>query len=399
MTNRPTVDFKDVLSESGIPTTEAALEAKLKEEVVGAGSLISNDSTMSPFWSWVRAVIITPTVWLINTLLVGYVLPNMFVATAARWALELKAWELNVTIKGAVKTQGVITLTKTNAADLVTVAKGSIIQTLPIDGITYQMQVLEDTTLTAGLETAEVLVEALAAGAAYNLSAGYFNVLPVELPGVVSAVNGPDWIEVLGADAESDDELALRLQNAFTSSGNWHIDDAYRSIIASVAGINAKNIYFENTGHIIPGSATAYIVMDVGETPMAILEQLNTYIMTDGHHGHGDVLTCSAMPDRLYDVIADIVLIDNVDEAQITITMMAVENRIRAAFKETAAFPEMQRAEPNSRFSMSKLGTDIHNNMALIQSISLRIDEVIQHDVISLLEQPRINTLLVQEAV
>ena len=399
MTNRPTVDFKQVLSGSEIPTTEAELEAKLKEEVVGAGSLISNDSAMSPFWSWVRAVIITPTVWLINTLLVGYVLPNMFVATAERWALELKAWELNVTIKGAVKTQGVITLTKTNAADLVTVAKGSIIQTLPIDGIAYQMQVVDDTTLAAGLETGQVLVEALAAGAAYNLSAGYFNVLPVELPGVVSAVNGPDWIEVLGADAEGDDELALRLQNAFTSSGNWHIDDAYRSIIASVAGISAKNIYFENTGHITPGSATAYIVMDVGETPMAILEQLNTYIMTDGHHGHGDVLTCSAMPERRYDVIADIVLMDNVDAVQAAIEMRAVENRIRAAFKETAAFPEMHRAEPNSRFSLSKLGTDIHNNMALVKSISLRIDGVLQHDVISLLEQPRIKTLLVQEAV
>lgn len=399
MTNRPTVDFKHVLSGSEIPTTEAELEAKLKEEVVGAGSLISNDSAMSPFWSWVRAVIITPTVWLINTLLVGYVLPNMFVATAARWALELKAWELNVTIKGAVKTQGVMTLTKTNAADVVTVAKGSLIQTLPIDGITYQMQVVDDTTLAAGLETGQVLVEALAAGAAYNLSAGYFNVLPVELPGVVSAVNGPDWIVVLGADAEGDDELALRLQNAFTSSGNWHIDDAYRSIIASVAGISAKNIYFNNTGHIIPGSATAYIVMDVGETPMAILEQLNTYIMTDGHHGHGDVLTCSAMPDRHYDVIADIVLMDNVDAVQAAIEMRAVENRIRAAFKETAAFPEMQRAEPNSRFSLSKLGTDIHNNMALVKSISLRIDGELQHDVISLLAQPRIKTLLVQEAV
>lgn len=399
MTSRPRVDFKQVLSESDIPTTEAELEAKLKEKVVSAGSLVSNDSAMSPFWSWVRAVIITPTVWLINTLLVGYVLPNMFVATAARWALELKAWELNVTIKGAVKTQGIITLTKGNADDVVTVAAGSVIQTLPIDGVVYQVLVINDTVLMAGEATGTVLVEAEHAGAAYNLSAGYFNVIPVELPGITAAVNDTDWIVVSGADSETDEELAVRLQNAFTSAGNWHIDDAYRSIIASVAGISAKNIYFENTGHITPGSATAYILMEVGATPQSIIDQLNTYIMVEGHHGHGDILTCAAIPEQTFDLIADVVLIDNVDAEQAVIEMMAVENRIRAAFRETAAFPDMTRAEPNSRFSISQLGTDIHNNMALVQSISLRVDGVIQHDIVSHLVQPRINSLLVQEAV
>ena len=87
------------------------------------------------------------------------------------------------------------------------------------------------------------------------------------------------------------------------------------------------------------------------------------------------------------------------DAEQAVIEMMAVENRIRAAFRETAAFPDMTRAEPNSRFSISQLGTDIHNNMALVQSISLRVDGVIQHDIVSHLVQPRINSLLVQEAV
>lgn len=398
MTSRPTVDFKHVLSESDIPTTEAELEAKLKEKVVSAGSLVSNDSAMSPFWSWVRAVIITPTVWLINTLLVGYVLPNMFVATAARWALELKAWELNVTIKGAVKTQGIITLTKGNADDVVTVAAGSVIQTLPIDGVVYQVLVINDTVLMAGETTGTVLVEAEDAGAAYNLSAGYFNVIPVELPGIIAAVNDTDWIVVSGADSETDEELAVRLQNAFTSSGNWHIDDAYRSIIASVAGISAKNIYFENTGHITPGSATAYILMEVGATPIAMLDELNTYIMVDGHHGHGDILICAAIPEQQFDLIADVILVDNVSAEQTAIEIMAVENRIRAVFRETAAFSDMTRAEPNSRFSLSQLSAEIHNNMAFVQSISLRVDGIVQNDIVSALVQPRLNTLLVQEA-
>ena len=369
MSNRPNADFESILSESGIPTTEAELEIKLKEQVVAAGSKVSNDSQMSPFWRWVRAAVIVPTIWLIKTLLAGYVLPNMFIATAERWALELKAWELNVTVKAAVKTQGLITLTKATASDEVTIAKGAIIQTLPIDGVTYQLQVLADTVIAIGDETGKVLVEAMTAGLAYNLPAGYFNILPVELPGITAAVNEPDWITTSGANEETDEELALRLQNAFTSSGSWHIDDAYRAIIASVAGIRSDNIFFENTGNISPGTANAYIVMEVGETPQSLIDELNAHITEDDHHGHGDVLTCLAIADQSYDVSAEAVLADNMTQEKIDTTLLEIENRIRAAFRETEAFDEMTRAKPKSRFSVSKMASEIHSNMVTVKSI------------------------------
>ncbi|MBB1272523.1 baseplate J/gp47 family protein [Psychromonas sp. SR45-3] len=397
MSNRPNADFESILSESNIPTTEAELEIKLKEQVVAAGSKVSNDSEMSPFWRWVRAAVIVPTIWLIKTLLAGYVLPNMFIATAERWALELKAWELNVTVKAAVKTQGLITLTKATASDEVTIAKGAIIQTLPIDGVTYQLQVLADTVIAIGDETGKVLVEAMTAGLAYNLPAGYFNILPVELPGITAAVNEPDWITTSGANEETDEELALRLQNAFTSSGSWHIDDAYRAIIASVAGIRSDNIFFENTGNISPGTANAYIVMEVGETPQSLIDELNAHITEDDHHGHGDVLTCLAIADQSYDVSAEAVLADNMTQEKIDTTLLEIENRIRAAFRETEAFDEMTRAKPKSRFSVSKMASEIHSNMVTVKSIKISIDGVIQEDIVSALVQPRINTLVVSE--
>ena len=397
MSNRPNADFESILSESNIPTTEAELEIKLKEQVVAAGSKVSNDSQMSPFWRWVRAAVIVPTIWLIKTLLAGYVLPNMFIATAERWALELKAWELNVTVKAAVKTQGLITLTKATASDEVTIAKGAIIQTLPIDGVTYQLQVLADTVIAIGDETGKVLVEAMTAGLAYNLPAGYFNILPVELPGITAAVNEPDWITTSGANEETDEELALRLQNAFTSSGSWHIDDAYRAIIASVAGIRSDNIFFENTGNISPGTANAYIVMEVGETPQSLIDELNAHITEDDHHGHGDVLTCLAIADQSYDVSAEAVLADNMTQEKIDTTLLEIENRIRAAFRETEAFDEMTRAKPKSRFSVSKMASEIHSNMVTVKSIKISIDGVIQEDIVSALVQPRINTLVVSE--
>ena len=397
MTQRPTADFTQVLKDSGVPTTADDFEAKLKENVIAAGSQLSNDSQMSPFWSWVRSAVVTPATWLIQTLLAGYVMPNMFVATAERWSLELKAWELNVTIKEATKTTGRIALTKENADDATTIAAGSIIQTLPIDDVTYQVIVKEETVINAGVLVGYVIVEAVEAGEAYNLPAGYFNILPEELPGIVSAVNEPDWITALGANEETDEEIALRLQNAFTSSGSWHIDDAYRAIIASVAGIRSDNIFFENTGHITPGSANAYIVMEVGETPQSILDGLNQHIQTDGHHGHGDILTCLAINDSLHNIKVDVILSTNLDTTSAAQQLLEVENRIRASFRESAAFDEMTRAKPVSRFSVSQLSTEIHQNMALVESIKITIDGEVHADIVSEYTQPRINSITVQQ--
>ncbi|RPF57315.1 baseplate J/gp47 family protein [Vibrio crassostreae] len=396
MSKRPSANFIKILSESGVPVTEDEFETKLKLEVVGAGSKVSNDSEMSPFWRWVRAAVVTPCAWLIRTLLAEHVMPNMFVATAERWALELKAWDHDIEPKDAEKTQGNITLTKANAADAVTIDAGKVVQTLPIDGVVYKVRVLAETVIEAGQLTGKVLVEAFEAGAAFNLSAGYFNIIPEEIPGIVDAVNEPDWITQLGADAESNEELALRIQNAFTSSGEWHIDDVYRSIISSVAGIRSDNIYFNNTGEVTPGTAEALILMEVGATPQPVLDQLNDHVMAKGHHGHGDVLTCKAIPDTEHDVIADVVLVANLDEETKVNELLEVESRIRAAFRETAAYPEMTRAKPESRFSLSLLGTEIHTNMAQVESVKFTVGGKVQEDIISDLEQPRLKTLTVR---
>ncbi|MBY8075254.1 baseplate J/gp47 family protein [Vibrio fluvialis] len=397
MSKRPTADFVSILTESGVPTSESTMEVQLKSEVSDAGSTLSNDSGMSPFWRWVRSAVITPSVWLIRTLLAGHVMPNMYVATAARWALELKAWEVDVTPKGAERTQGVIALTKRRADEAVTVAAGAVIQTLPIDGTVYKVRVREDTVIEAGLLVGYVPVEAEEAGKAYNLPAGYFSLLPVEMPGIVAAVNEANWITRLGADAESDEELALRIQSAYTAAGHWHIDDVYRSIIGEIAGIRIDNIFFENTGHLIPGTANAYILMEVGETPHAIIEQLNHQIMTMGFHGHGDVLTCLAIPDSRYAVMAGIAFVPNLSDMQKVNVMDEVESRIRAAFRESAAYPEITRATPDSRFSISQLATEIHNALDEVGSVRIVIDGAVQKDIISGLSQPRLSELVVRE--
>lgn len=399
MSQRPNVDFVDVLEQEGIPTTEQAITEQIEQDVKAAGSKISNDSEMSPFWRWVKAAVVSPVYWLITTLVAKHVMPNMFVATAARWALDLKAWELGVEPKPAVKMQGYITLSKANAQDETTIAAGSIIQSAPIDGVVYRLFVLQETVIAAGQATGQVLCEAETEGQAFNLAAGYYSVIPEEISGIVSAENLPDYITTLGADIEADDELALRLQNAFTSSGEWHIDDVYRSIITSVAGIRSDNVFFLNTGDITPGTATAYILMEVGQTPQTILDQLNSHIMDDGYHGHGDVLTCQAIPDKIVVMLAEVVFKTNLSEATKSSEKQEVENRIRAAFRESNAHQEITRAKPQSRFSLSKLGSEIHVDMSTVESVRFTVDGQVQEDIIAELEQPRLQSLTINEVI
>ncbi|PMJ92866.1 baseplate J/gp47 family protein [Vibrio sp. 10N.261.55.A7] len=397
MSQRPTVDFVDVLKQEGIPTTEEALTSQLEDDVEAAGSNISNDSDMSPFWRWVKSAVVAPVYYLINTVLALHVLPNMYVATAARWGLELKAWELDVEPKAAVKMQGGVTLTKANIDDDTTVDAGITIQSPPIDGVVYRLFVLEQTVIPAGQLTGFVPCIAELEGQAFNLAAGYYSVVPEEISGIVSAENKPDYITTLGADIEADDELALRLQNAYTSSGAWHIDDVYRSIIASVAGIRSDNVFFQNTGHITPGTANAYILMEVGQTPQSILNDLNTHIMTNGHHGHGDVLTCTAIPDKSVTMKAEVVLVSVMEDQTKAAALAEVENRIRAVFRESAAYPKMTRTRPQSRFSLSKLGSEIHTDLADVESVRFTVDGQVQEDIISVLEQPRLESLTIEE--
>ncbi len=101
-----------------------------------------------------------------------------------------------------------ITFTKANAADETSIEAGTIIQTPEIEGKVYKLTVIKTTVIKAGQASGKVLCEASEAGAAYNLPAGYFSILPQGVSGIVSVTNEANWITQLGADQESDEELA-----------------------------------------------------------------------------------------------------------------------------------------------------------------------------------------------
>lgn len=389
MTTRPTVDFMALLDNSGVPTTAAAMEAELKKEVVAAGSLITNDSDVSPFWRLVRGVVITPALWLVRTLLAGHVLPNTFVATATDAYLDLKAWDVDLTRKGDQKTRGVITFVKVSQSDAVTIPADIWIATERINGTIYRMKPVQTMVSPAGEAVARVVCEAEFAGAAWNLAPGYYNLLSEPVTGILSARNDDkEWIITPGADAESNDALGLRIKNQFSAVGRYHIDAVYRSMLASVAGIRADHIFFEHDAPRGPGTANAFILLEVGSTPASLIDKLNDYVTNQGNHGHGDDLQVMPMPETQHSLTLAIWPQPNLTEAQRAALVAGVRQLVNAAFRLSADYPTVTRTWPQSRFSLSQLGRELHQ--AFPELKSLHFTEL---DILSGLAIPRLSGL------
>lgn len=391
MNLRPTVDFMALLAETGVPTTEQAMEAELKQEVVAAGSLITNDSDVSPFWRLVRGVVITPALWLIRTLLAGHVLPNTFAATATDAYLDLKAWDVDLTRKPAQTTRGLVNFVKANPSEAVTIPADIWVTTERINGTIYRLKPLQAVVSPAGEAVARVVCEAEFAGAAWNLAPGYYNQLSEPVTGILSARNDDrEWITTQGADAEGNDALGLRIQNQFSAVGRYHIDAIYRSMLASVAGIRADHIFFEHEAPRGPGTANAYILLEVGATPASLIDQLNDYVGRQGNHGHGDDLFVMSIPETQHSLTLSLWPQPNLSAEQQAALKAGAENLVKAAFRQSADYPSVTRTWPRSRFSLSQLGRELHSQFPQLQS--LRFGE---NDIVSGLAIPRLGKLVV----
>ncbi|ELY6254399.1 baseplate J/gp47 family protein [Cronobacter sakazakii] len=390
MTEKPQVDFEEVVKASGMPVTKEALRERFNGIVQEEG-LITNTSNMSPFWRLITAIVTTPVLWL-KDVLVGTVLANMFVATASGQMLRLLAWAVNVTAKPATAAQGVIRFYKADAGAVVTVKAGTLIQTERINGTVYELATTADFTLAAGVASALIPVQATATGGAFNLAPGYYRILPVAVDGISHAVNETDWLTVPGADEESDDELRERCRNQFNLVGNYHTDAVYRSMIASVVGLSIDRIFFEHEAPRGPGTANAYLLLDTGVTSDPFIEAVNDYITTQGHHGHGDDMQCFAMPETRHTLAVTLYVrnLANLTDEEQSALRAGAENLIRCAFRENNEF-DVKKTWPFSRFSFSNLGRELHRQFAAIDSLAFSLT-----DIVSGLSVPRLDTLTVR---
>ncbi len=388
MADIPKPDYAELVKQSGIPTDEAGWKKVLKDEMEKEKCIIANDSPFSPFWRLIESAVVKVTLWLITTLLVGYVLPNMFVATAVDQWLDLLAWQCKLTRKGATKAKGLIAFQRAAVkGPALVIPKDTWIQTEPINGNIYRVRVLVDTTLPENETMVMANVEAESEGAAFNLGEGYYHILPTAIPGIAAATNPAEWLTEAGADKESNDELRLRIRNQWSAVARWHIDAAYRALLTSRAGINDDNVYFEHNAPRGPGTANALILLDTGEPSAEMLSDLNTHIQTEGQHGHGDDLQVMAMPETQH-----VIVFRGWPKASLTLDQRDVlkadvEKFIGAAFRENTDYKPTV-TNPIKRFSFSKLGQELHAQFPELESL-----EFDNADIINNLTVPRIQTL------
>ncbi|EAX7659586.1 hypothetical protein A4D72_09775, partial [Salmonella enterica] len=273
MTEKPQVDFEEVVKASGMPVTEEEIRDRFNAIATEEG-IITNTSRMSPFWRLVTAIVTAPVMWL-KEVLISTVLANMFVATASGSMLRLLAWAVNITPKPASAAQGVIRFYKEDASAVVTVKAGTVIQTERINGRVYELAITEDVVIASGTASALLPVKATGTGGAYNLAPGYYRILPVAVDGISHVASEENWLTVPGADEESDDELRERCRNQFNLVGNYHTDAVYRSMIAGVAGLSIDRIFFEHEAPRGPGTANAYLLLDSGVASAPFVDAVN----------------------------------------------------------------------------------------------------------------------------
>lgn len=388
MAEIPKPDYEQIVKDAGIPTDKDGWKSVLKAEMENEGSVINNDSRFSPFWRVIEAAVTTCTTWLINVLLVKYILPNMFLATAKDKYLDLLAWACRVERKPASKTKGMIAFQRAAVkGPALIIPKDTWIQTEAVNGKIYRVRVTEDTTMPENETSVLAEVEAEEAGAGFNLGGGYYHILPQSVPGIALATNTDDWLTEAGADQESDDELRLRVRNQWSAVAKWHIDAAYRSLLMQKAGIQDDNIYFQHNAPRGPGTANALILLDTGEPSAEMIDMLNAHIRDNGQHGHGDDLLVMAMPGIDTDVTMKLWPLPSLTQEERTQLKADAEHFIRAAFRENLDY-RPTRTNPVSRFSFSKLGQELHAQFPGIASL-----EFGQADIINDLTIPRLNTL------
>lgn len=360
--------FTQMAADAGMPTTEGEMRQVWEACNTEAGSPFSNSSEFSPFWRLVSAIATRPSQWLL-TLLVRHALPNVFLKYASGAWLDVYAWGVDVSRKGAVSALGSLTFSRNpGAAGAVAIPAGTVVESPAINGTTYRLTTLATAVIPDGQDSALVAVQAEASGAAYNLGPGYYSILPRPVPGVASVTNADGWLTTEGADEESDEALRLRSRNQFAAVGQYHHDAAYRAMIAAYAGIRVDYIFFEKDAPRGPGTANAHIMTESGVPPQELVEAINTFVQTSGNHGHGDDLRCMAITTTPVDLRVTVYPPVGMDAARAEALRLGVENRVRCAFRENTDFT-LTRVLPLTRFSFSTLSQELHAQLPDLRSV------------------------------
>lgn len=376
-----------MVTDAGLPTTEAEARAKWEAEATAASSPYNNNSAQSPFWRTILALVTAPVLWIVNDLVLLQLLPNFFLQTAKKQFLDFFGWAVDLERKQAAKARGNLIFSRASAVGELIIPAGTVVQSPVINGKVYHLVTLAVATMADGVSSLTVVAEAAEVGAGYNLPAGFYAVMPDPVGSITGVTNDSNWLTSAGADEEKDDDYRLRIRNQYSAITQYHTDSVYTKIVTSFANINTRNVFFEHDAPRGPGTANIYILMDVGEPSDQLLDDIQAHIMNDGNHGHGDDLQVFAMPGTDYDLNVTIRAAINATTEEKADLLLNVQDAVGAAFRQNNQYI-MTVTQPWSTFAFSRLAGELHDLFPLLDGVVFDLP-----DIVSELEIPRLNSL------
>ncbi len=363
MTNDFSPDFSPYLE--GIPATQKQGLAALGEEIQAAGSALVNNSPYSPFYSLLGHLVVNPMLYL-REVLAKHIMPGMFLHTAQGDLLDLKAAEFGMERLQARAAVGKLLFTRASTLGTLLVPSGTRIESPPIDGKVYALETTLATSFAAGETDTRVAVQALETGAAHNLRAGLYSVLPEPPAGVIGVNNHENWLLKAGRDAETDDALRRRclLQVQRLGQGTHGY---YQAIIAEEARIDPVDIFTGAYGARGFGSRDYHYLLPTGQPSTSKLAEINALLTKQ--HLDGDSVQVKALPALNVDLVVNLYpKAQTPTEVQLSIRE-ATTTAIRAMFRENAAYPQLPRVAPNKVVPWVKISSLIAKRYPQVQSI------------------------------
>lgn len=267
----------DSILDEVIPVSDPdAKMAEMKESLEENGFKVTKWGTGAVFY-WLTRICVQIHIELLK--LARVILNNMFIRHAEGKWLELKAAEFSKSRKAAIKTQGYITINRSNTDTALTITKGHIFKTKPdASGTELKYYAVADALIPAGTKTGKVLVEAEKAGTQYNVSENQITVSMIYLEGIENITNDQDWIYLEGADEESYSSLRTRTLGSWEELSVNTTARKLKSVVESLPGVMCA--YVDDQHPRGQGTVDVIVIGTAGAASAELIQQAQQAIDT-----------------------------------------------------------------------------------------------------------------------
>lgn len=365
MIDKETLDA--VLPVFDIEERRDELTAELKDE----GFVITNFHSGGVFYTLLMIVLRIEREF---KLFLRNFLNNAFVTHASGAWLDLKAADYSKKRKKAQKTQGLVTLSRTDSeAEAVKIGRGHVFKTKKdINGEELRFFTLEAAVLQQGARSVDILVEAEVEGSRYNVPEAQITRSLTFLNGIDEITNGPDWITREGSDTEDDDGLKTRTLRSWSELAARPIEDTFINAAEAVPGV----LFAQADCQHPRGQGTVDVIVTgtAGEATEGLLEAVREAV--DKIAGAYDNILVKSSITVAQDIEVIVTTSDVTDAGEIEARVAAILTELLAV-RKGRKFYELTRSDINHAIRSGYSASTNAEVVTPAQDVKLDKDKVI----------------------